>query len=111
MCAKDNNSTLDYSSLACNSSTAGYEHNFDIFYKASTQQVPYDFQSIMHYGSYCYSSNGKPTLLQRVHSEDRVEFVKVKTVKLPSDYDYLHLNLLYCEGRHAGKTLINATSF
>ena len=68
---------------------------------ACSQLLPYDIYSIMHYGSYSASANGMPTLLHysSPHNQDTAELVKVNMTRVPSKYDYLHLNLLYCEGR------------
>lgn len=40
---------------------AGQEHNFDK-YADTTNTTPYDFDSVMHYSRYSFSSNGQPTI-------------------------------------------------
>ena len=49
-------------------SSTGQEHNFDK-YNASTITsfgVPYDYESIMHYGPYAFSENGQKTIEPKV---------------------------------------------
>ena len=84
------------------SSTSGYEWEFGRSSDASSQQLPYDIYSIMHYGSFCFSANGMPTLLHysSPHSHNTAKLVKVTKTSVPTTYDYLHVNLLYCEGRN-----------
>ena len=90
------------------SSISGWEWEFGKRSDASGQQLPYDIYSIMHYGSYCFSANGMPTLLyySSPHSQDTAKLVKVNRTSVPTEYDYLHVNLLYCEGR---KTVFHIT--
>ena len=61
----------------------------------TTQEVPYDYASIMHYGEFCASANGQRTILPVRNS---TEAVFLGQFQYPTDYDYLHVNLLYCSG-------------
>ena len=62
-------------------------------YEATDQGLPYDFESIMHYASDDFSSNGKPTFVPRKR------FLRpIGTADNASYYDYFHINLLYCQG-------------
>lgn len=46
--------------------TSGKEHNFDNHCGAEGRDLAsYDFDSIMHYGSYAFSSNDEPTLVKK----------------------------------------------
>ena len=42
----------------------GFESNFEKVSSAyaTTQGVPYDYGSVMHYGAYSFSRNGQPTI-------------------------------------------------
>ena len=83
------------------SSTSGFECQFAHISDAYSQMVPYDIHSIMHYGSHYFSANGKPTLLlySSPHNQDTAKLVKMNMTSVPSKYDYLHVNLLYCKGK------------
>lgn len=65
----------------------------------TTQGVPYDYHSIMHNSCLFASKNGSPTLLPLVSMDTN----EVGVAKLPSEYDYLHINLLYCGGERKWK--------
>ena len=68
-------------------------HEYSGFKETTDQGLPYDFGSIMHYASTDQSSNGKPTflLLNNVSKP-------IGTTTTATYYDYLHINLLYCQG-------------
>ena len=67
----------------------------------TTQGVPYDYYSIMHYTCYTGSKNQLPTMLPQVAGITD----QVGMGELPSEYDYLHINLLYCGGERRLKFL------
>merc|ERR1712059_2947 len=47
-----------------------YEHSYDICYECNDFGVPYDCDSIMHFGTETFSSNGRPTMAARDSSCD-----------------------------------------
>ena len=65
--------------------------------EAGTQGVPYDYASIMHYDEFEGSKNGKRVI---VPLGIIPEGVILGQVEYPSEYDYLHVNLLYCKGEY-----------
>ena len=71
------------------------------FYKvddAFTQGLPYDIHSIMHFSSFACSVNGRPTMTLHPHGY----LLPTQTKQdMPTVYDYLHINLLYCHGKYA----------
>ena len=76
---------------------ADYYSSFQMFHNSivTTQGVPYDYYSIMHYRAISSSKNGVLTILplRNILSDE------VGGKHLPTEYDYLHLNLRYCEGK------------
>ena len=60
-----------------------------------TQGIPYDYHSIMHYKSTMHSNTGEPTILPSIASMNATD---LGSAPLPTEYDYLHINLLYCQG-------------
>ena len=60
-----------------------------------TQGIPYDHRSIMHYKSSIYSIFGETTILPLIAG---VNVTDLGSAPLPTEYDYLHINLLYCQG-------------
>ena len=73
---------------------------FEIGDELIAQGLPYDYASIMHYGHCAGSKNGQPTILPINHS---IQPKVLSGSELPSEYDYLHVNLLYCGGENVFK--------
>ena len=61
----------------------------------STQNVPYDYHSIMHFISKLHPVTGEPTIVSLMAGLNASD---LGSALLPTEYDYLHINLLYCEG-------------
>lgn len=72
-------------------------HNFEIM-KANTGGLPYDYGSVMHYGAYDFSSNGKPTITP--HQQ-----VSIGQRRGLSDTDWKHLMKAYCSRDQASQSL------
>ena len=71
--------------------------DFVISWTSATQNVPYEFQSIMHYNAFAASiSDSEPTIIP--FPWHNVSLHELGSSPLPTDYDYLHINFLYCEG-------------
>lgn len=73
---------------------SGVESNFMKFTEKEIDHLsqPYDYESIMHYDTYAFSSNGQPTIVRNdggvIHgSYDR---------ETPSDVDVKKMKIIYC---------------
>ena len=68
--------------------------NFVKMYQTEDHGVPYDLSSVMHYGTFSFSTNGKPTILTR----DPTLQGLIGQRQQPSFRDVALMNLLYqCE--------------
>ena len=79
------------------------ESNFDITSTSfvTTQGIPYDLSSIMHYGAFDFSRNGQPTI-EPLNSNVPLNDLGQRNGFTQSDIS--HVNTLYCGG--GGKTAI-----
>ena len=80
------------------SSYSGRENNFEITNPAfvTTQSVPYDLRSIMHYGARAFSSNGQLTIDP---VDPNVSPNDLGQRRELSDRDLQHIQALYCGGK------------
>ena len=76
---------------------SGQENNFEITSSAfvTTQGVPYDLGSVMHYSAYAFSRNGQPTI---VPVNPNVQLSSLGQRNGFSQSDIQHVNTLYCGG-------------
>ena len=65
--------------------------------EAGTQGVPYDYESIMHYSAFSGTKNKQRVIVPLGNIPKPLLLGKLD---YPSEYDYLHVNLLYCKGEH-----------
>ena len=63
----------------------------------STQGVPCDIGSILHYRFNAFTSNGNPTILPLDTSIDKEQLGQRDGL---SDMDLQHVQMLYCGGEH-----------
>lgn len=58
----------EYVTINVQNVEAGQEHNFDKYSSAQVTNfgIRYDYGSIMHYGAYDFSKNGRPTITAKV---------------------------------------------
>lgn len=78
----------------------GYEQWFERLQRTTSQGLPYDYDSIMHYSSTKYSTSNASTIVplnETVRLGIRKELLLLGAY--PTKFDYLHINLLYCSGK------------
>ena len=63
--------------------------DFTVDYNSEAQGIPYDFESIMHYGKFTGTKNEQQVIVPYGNWDPG-------KLDYPSQYDYLHVNLLYC---------------
>ncbi len=83
----------------------GRENNFEITTPSlvTTQAVPYDLGSVMHYGATAFSKNGEPTI---VPVESSVPHSSLGQRNGLSGTDLQHVKTLYCSGTTITITII-----
>ncbi|XP_051879393.1 meprin A subunit beta-like [Pristis pectinata] len=83
----------DYVKIIWDRIENGQEHNFDKYDDklSITQNIPYDYTSVMHYGSRAFTKGSEPTIVTKI-----AEFSNVigQHIEL-SDYDLQKVNRLY----------------
>jgi len=92
---RDNYVTIHYSNIQ-----SGTEFNFNKYSTNTINDfgVPYDYASIMHYGQYAFSTNGRPTITTKDSSWQH----KIGTGSGLSFRDIKLTNLMYSCGGHCG---------
>jgi hypothetical protein len=78
----------DYINIYWRNIIPGLEFNFKKFRGALTYNIPYDFNSIMHYDGYAFSRNGRPTIVGK--NGERIGFNS-----LLSPHDIQRLRAMY----------------
>ena len=74
----------------------GFERKFWIESRSTSQGLPYDFKSIMHFRHKAFSHDQyASTVVPRNHTISRTILGRSATA---TDLDFLHLNFLYCGG-------------
>ena len=78
----------------------GFEEKFSIESRSTSQGLPYDFMSVMHFRHDAFSGNRgkKSTLVPRILA---IPGTILGGSENGTDLDFLHLNLLYCGGTDA----------
>lgn len=69
---------------------------FEIQKSSESQRLPYTFKSIMHFKAAEYSKDENFTIIPRLPDIDPHI---LGLSEMPSLMDYMHINLLYCDGR------------
>ena len=75
----------------------GNERQFEVERYASSQNLPYDFHSIMHFrhNQYAYRSE-QSTIIPK---NDALSKDILGSSDSPTALDFLHINLVYCGGK------------
>ena len=68
---------------------------FDLEFASTTQRLPYDLSSIMHFQHNAFGYPHQSTLEPVNHTIPKKQLGISVT---GTDLDFLHINLLYCEG-------------
>ncbi|XP_020612494.1 zinc metalloproteinase nas-14-like [Orbicella faveolata] len=74
---------------------SGFEYAFKKYPRSTIDSLgtPYDYRSVMHYQSYAFSANRRPTIVAKKQG------VTLSNKKGPSEIDVKQMNLLYkCSG-------------
>ena len=77
----------------------GFQEKFSLQSKSTSQGLPYDFSSVMHFRYTAFSSN--PDLSTVIPHNHTIPKVILGSSATATDLDFLHLNLLYCGGKVA----------
>ena len=72
-----------------------FHSKFEKYEGMVTQSVPYDYHSIMHFKSSTDPVTGRPTIVPLCGDLMKADLGSALS---PTEYDYLHINLLYCKG-------------
>ena len=89
----------DHLSLRAFIPLAGFVENFLIQNSSTSQGLPYDFSSIMHFRPNAFSVDyHKSTIVPHNHT---IPTAILGSSATATDLDFLHLNLLYCGGTEA----------
>ena len=81
-----------------------FDVNFQVQKNSTTQQLPYDFESIMHFRHNAFSKDLRQSTIIAVNSS--ISPNQLGASKLGTSLDFLHLNILYCGG---GLLLVDLT--
>ena len=75
----------------------GYEKKFAIESASTSQGLPYEFESVMHFRHYEYSRNFRATILPGFF--EYISPLQLGSSTVGTELDFLHIRLLYCGGR------------
>jgi len=81
---------------------SGFQDNFKIVEggDSSTQDLDYDYDSLMHYDAFAFSTNSLPTITP---VDDSVPLTRLGQRTLLSATDVRHIKAMYCpEGKGRG---------
>jgi len=76
------------------------QHNFNLYSQseADVQGIPYDFDSIMHYGPYGFAINRNVPVIEPRDSS--ISLNRLGQRDKLSPYDIMQVNIRYCPGMH-----------
>ena len=88
----------------------GYDQHFVVQDGATSQELPYDYSSIMHFRHNAFSRPmcQKSTVLP---SNQCIPKKKLGSSYTGTELDFLHINLLYCGGMFAKDCMFHISHF
>ena len=88
---------FDKWSLVLSEKHTGDKQKFNVEQNnVTTQQVPYDIKSLMHYTAFAFTKDStKPTI---VPLDPQIKLESLGSSHIPTYFDLLHINFLYCKG-------------
>ena len=77
----------------------GFRDKFLIQSRSTSQGLPYDYSSIMHYRHNTFSRTRFGSTM--IPGNRTIPKATLGNTVKPTELDFLHLNLLYCEGKES----------
>ena len=86
-----------------------YHNNFNLYSQsqADVQGIPYDFDSLMHYGPYSFAINRNVPVIEPRDSS--ISLSRLGQRDKLSPYDIMQVNIRYCPGMHVTLAIITYT--
>ena len=76
--------------------STGRQHNFNRHAQGEVQGIPYDFDSLMHYGAYAFAINRNVPVIEPRDSSISISRLGQRDKLSP--YDIMQVNIRYCPG-------------
>ena len=72
---------------------------FEKWFDTITHGLPYDYRSVTHHSASQFARGSQPVIDPKNRSIP-AEILGSGNGQFPSEYDVLHINLVYCDGKH-----------
>ena len=80
---------------------------FQKWFDTITHGLPYDYRSVTHHSAFQFARGSLPVIVPKNDSIP-VDILGSGNDQFPSEYDTLHVNLVYCDGKHALENVLDA---